>query len=102
MFMSKFSLRLTAGLPVLLSALLFSSARATDFPTASTNAYTWLVNQAFPNGLYCSQPQAGNDSYTYDMGVAIAAFVAKNDLTRAHNLLAAMKGLQNSAGYWPN
>jgi hypothetical protein len=87
---------------LLLGVLFVSTVHATDFPTASNNAYNWLVSQAFPNGLYCSQPQAGNDSYTYDMGVAIAAFVAKNDLTRAHSLLVAMKGLQNTAGYWPN
>src|SRR5438132_12563360 len=97
------SLKIIVALWLLVGGVCINSSFATDFPTASTNAYNWLVNQAVGNGLYNSQPQAGgNDSYTYDMGVAIGAFVAKNDLTRAHNLLLALKALQNTAGYWPN
>ena len=67
---------------------------------AAVKAYNWIVSVGYSNGLYNSQTGLSNVCYTYDQAVAVYAFIAQNDMTRAYNLLKKLKSLQNSSGFW--
>ncbi len=68
---------------------------------SAATAHDWLVAQQRSTGFVDSYE--GDNSlvaYTYDQALAIVAFTAEGDLTRARKVLNAMVSAQNADGSW--
>lgn len=68
-----------------------------------SGAYSYLCNQVKGIGIVDSYKDAYNDSYTYDNALAVIAFTAKGDYTRARAILNAYQnniGLPLYGGYY--
>lgn len=82
--------------------LTFPSFAATSLKGLS-GAYTYLCNQVKGIGIIDSYKDAYSDSYTYDNALAVMAFTAKGDYTRAKTTLNAYQnkiGLPLAGGYY--
>jgi hypothetical protein len=74
--------------------------RLSSHATASDNAYRWLLSQQVNAGLVDSYEDDNDIGYVYDQAIAVIAFIAKDDLVRARQVLDTLKALQHADGYW--
>ncbi|MCI0356756.1 MAG: hypothetical protein L0099_17235, partial [Acidobacteria bacterium] len=76
------------------------AAYSADVALASSKAHNWLKAQQVSTGLVDSYKDNASTCYTYDQGVATAAFLARADVTSARRVLDALSSLQNADGSW--